>query len=147
MKHYEAPWSKHCNRILVLTKQSTSIALLIESTSQAQIPILRRRRGNEGGVLDVQPLFDPKLPPSADSDFKPKIGVVSTLGSDFEGLRRHYPQLHLTIVDVDVLPDVRRFGHCKRIIALRNEISAVKDALLNRRLRHQYIRLDGGMNG
>jgi hypothetical protein len=103
--------------------------------------------GDEGDVLDVQPLFDPKLPPSPDSDFKPKIGLVSTPGSDFEGLRQRYPQLHLTIVQADALSDVRRFGHCQRIIALREEISAGTDALLSRLLRHRYIRLDGGMNG
>jgi hypothetical protein len=97
--------------------------------------------------LDVQPLFDPKLPPSPDSDFKPKIGLVSTPGSDFEGLRQRYPQLHLTIVQADALSDVRRFGHCQRIIALREEISAGTDALLSRLLRHRYIRLDDGMNG
>lgn len=103
--------------------------------------------GDESDVLDVQPLFDPKLPPSADSDFKPKIGLVSTPSSELEGLRQRYPQLHLTIVQADALSDVRRFGHCQRIIALRNEISAGTDALLSRLLRHRYIRLDGGMNG
>jgi hypothetical protein len=98
-------------------------------------------------AVDVQPLFDPKLPPSADSNFKPKIGLVGTPGSDFEDLRERYPQLHLTIVQADALSDVRRFGHCQRIIALRDEISAGTDALLSRQLRHRYIRLDGGMNG
>lgn len=106
-----------------------------------------QEQGDEGDVLDVQPLFDPKLPPSANSDFKPKIGLVSTPGADFKGLRQRYPQLHLTIVQADVLSDVRRFGHCQRIIALRDEISAGPDDLLNRLLRHRYIRLDGGMNG
>ena len=106
-----------------------------------------REESDESDVLDVQPLFDPKLPPSADSDFKPKIGLVSTPGADFEGLRQRYPQLHLTIVQADALSDVRRFGHCQRIIGLREEISAGTDALLSRLLRHRYIRLDGGMNG
>jgi hypothetical protein len=106
-----------------------------------------QEEGDEGDVLDIQPLFDPKLPPSADSDFKPKIGLVSTPGSDFEELRQRYPQLHLTIVQAEALSDVRRFGHCQRIIALRDEISPGADALLSRLLRHRYIRLDGGMNG
>lgn len=97
--------------------------------------------------LDVQPLFDPKLPPSADSDFKPKIGLVSTPRSDFEILCQRYPQLHLTIVQADALSDVRRFGHCQRIIALREEIFAGTDALLSRLLRHRYIRLEGGVKG
>jgi hypothetical protein len=72
---------------------------------------------------------------------------VSTPGSDFEGLRQRYPQLHLTIVQADALSDVRRFGHCQRIIALWDEIFAGTDALLSRLLRHRYFRLDGGMNG
>lgn len=100
----------------------------------------------EEDPLDVQPLFDPKLPPCPDSDFKPKIGLVSTSGSDFEGLRQRYPQLHLTIVKAEALSDVRRFGHCQRIIALREEISPGTDALLSGQLRHRYIRLDGGLN-
>lgn len=66
--------------------------------------------------LDVQPLFDPKLPPSADSDFKPNIGLVSMPGSDFEGLRQRYPQLHLTIVQAEALSDVRRFGDRKSVV-------------------------------
>jgi hypothetical protein len=111
------------------------------------IDFASQEEGDEGDVLDVQPLFDPKLPPSADSDFKPKIGLVSTPGSDFEVLRQRYPQVHLTIVQADALSDVRRFGHCQRIIALRDDISAGTDALLSRLLRHRYIRLDGGMNG
>lgn len=111
------------------------------------IDFASQEEGDEGDVLDVQPLFDPKLPPSADSDFKPKIGLVSTSGPDFEGLRQRYPQLHLTIVQEDLLSDVRRFGHCQRIIALREEISDGTDAVLSRLLRHRYIRLDGGMNG
>jgi hypothetical protein len=99
----------------------------------------------EEEALDVQPLFDPKLPPTADSDFKPKIGLVSTPGSDVGELRRCYPQLHLTIVEAERLFDVRRFGHCQRIIALCNEVSPGTDALLSELLRHRYIRLNGGM--
>jgi hypothetical protein len=114
---------------------------------RVDIDFMSQEEGDESDALDVQPLFDPKLPPSADSDFKPKIGLVSTPGSDFEGLRQRYPQLHLTIVQADALSDVRRFGHCQRIIALRDEISPGTDALLSRLLRHRYIRLDGGMNG
>lgn len=96
--------------------------------------------GREEEALDVQPLFDPKLPPTADSDFKPKIGLVSTSGSDIEELRRCYPQLHLTIVEAEGLFDVRRFGHCQRIIALCDEVSSGTDALLSQVLRHRYIR-------
>lgn len=96
--------------------------------------------------VDVQPLFDPKLPPSANSDFKPSIGLVGTPGTDFEGLRQRYPQLQLTIVQTDTLSDVRQFGHCQRIIALRDAISPGIDDLLLRLLRHRYVRLDGGIS-
>ena len=115
----------------------------VESVDLGFVP----QEEQEEDSLDVQPLFDPKLPPSADSDFKPNIGLVGTPGSDFDGLRQYYPQLHLTIVQADALSDIRRFGHCQRIIVLREEISAGTDALLSRLLRHRYIRLDGGMNG
>ncbi len=114
---------------------------------RVDVDFASQEEGDESDVLDVQPLFDPKLPPSADSDIKPKIGLVSTPGSDFEWLRQRYPQLHLTIVKADALSDVRRFGHCQRIIALREEISDGTDALLSRLLRHRYIRLDGSMSG
>lgn len=103
----------------------------------------------EGGwqdEFDVQPLFDPKLPPSANSDFKPSIGLVGTPGTDFEELRQRYPQLQLTIVQANALSDVRRFGHCQRIIALRDAISPDTDDLLHRLLRHRYVRLDGDIS-
>ena len=94
---------------------------------------------------DVQPLFDPKLPPSANSDVKPKIGLVGTLGNSFEDLHQLYPQLELTIVQAETESDVRRFGHCQRIIALRGEISPVTDAMLSRLLKHRYVGLNGGV--
>lgn len=104
-----------------------------------------QEEGDWHDEVDVQPLFDPKLPPSANSDFKPSIGLVGTPGTDFEGLRERYPQLQLTIVQADTLSDVRRFGHCQRIIALRDAISPGTDDLLRRLLRHRYVRLDGGV--
>ena len=96
---------------------------------------------------DVQPLFDPKLPPSANSEFKPNIGVVATHAKDLQELRHLYPQLNLTIVQADDVSDVRRFGHCQRIIALRDEIPTDTDELLGRLLRHRYVRLGGGVRG
>jgi hypothetical protein len=95
--------------------------------------------------VDAQPLFDPKLPPSANSEFQPSIGLVGAPGMDFEGLHQRYPQLQLTIVQADTLSDVRRFGHCQRIIALHDAISPDTDDLLHRLLRHRYVRLDGGI--
>jgi hypothetical protein len=97
--------------------------------------------------VEVQPLFDPKLPPSADSDFKPNIGMVAKHANDLHDLRQLYPQLNLTIVQADSLPDVRCFGHCQRIIALRDEVSPATDEMLGRLLRHRYVRLGGGISG
>jgi hypothetical protein len=96
---------------------------------------------------DVQPLFDPKLPPSANSDFKPNIGVVATHANDLQELRHLYPQLNLMIVQAEAVSDVRRFGHCQRIIALRDEIPPDMDELLSRLLRHRYVRQGGGVRG
>lgn len=104
-----------------------------------------QEEGDWHDEVDVQPLFDPKLPPSANSDFNSSIGLVGTPGTDFEGLRQRYPQLQLTIVQSDTLSDVRKFGHCQRIIALREAISPSTDDLLHRLLRHRYVRLDGGI--
>lgn len=111
------------------------------------VDLASREEGDESDVLDVQALFDPKLPPSADSGFKPKIGLISASGADFEGLRQRYPQLHLTIMQADKLSDVQQLEHCQRMIALRDEISLGTDALLSRLLPHRYLRLVGGMNG
>jgi hypothetical protein len=98
------------------------------------------------GEVEVQPLFDPKLPPSADSNFKPNIGLVGSYANDFEDLRQLYPQLHLTIVQANTISDVRRFGHCQRIIALHDEVPPEMDELLGRLLRHRYVRLGGGID-
>jgi hypothetical protein len=97
--------------------------------------------------VEVQPLFDPKLPPSANSDFKPNIGVVATQANHLQELRQLFPQLNLTIVQADSISDVRHFGHCQRVIALRDEVPPVTDELLGRLLRHRYVRLDGGISG
>jgi hypothetical protein len=109
-------------------------------------------RVQEDGVTDrdeaeVQPLFDPKLPPSANSGFKPNIGVVATQTNDLQELRQLFPQLNLTIVQADCVSDVRCFGHCQRIIALRDEVPPATDKLLSRLLRHRYVRLGGGISG
>lgn len=95
--------------------------------------------------VEVQPLFDPKVPPSAHTEFKPRIGLVSTHANDFDDLRNLYPQLDLTIVEAKTTADVRRFGHCQRIIALRDDLMSSTDELLTEQLRHRYVRLSGGL--
>jgi hypothetical protein len=130
----------------------------LDDTSQSQsIANDQSRAASQYGMLgdddtdsdevEVQPLFDPKLPPSANSDFKPNIGLIATHANDLRELRQLYPQLNLTIVQADSVSDVRCFGHCQRIIALRDEVPLVTDELLGRLLRHRYVRLDGGVSG
>jgi hypothetical protein len=131
----------------------------LDNTSQSQSSIAddQSRPASFSGALDdddkdgdefeIQPLFDPKLPVSADSDFKPNIGVVATHADDLQELRQLYPQLNLTIVQTDSVADVRCFGHCQRIIGLHNEVPSVTDELSDRLLRHRYVRLGGGISG
>jgi hypothetical protein len=93
---------------------------------------------------EVQPLFDPKLPPSANSDFKPMIGLVATRAHEYEDLQMLYPQLQLCIVQADAIRGPDAFRNCQRIIGLRDEVPPAIDDLLRRSLRHRYVRLNGG---
>lgn len=95
---------------------------------------------------DVQPLFDPKLPPSADSEFKPNIGIVGTSSDQFDDLRQRYPQLMLTVVPVDAIRSGNVFRQCQRIIGLSDEMPPGTDELLRRSLAPRYIRLTGGID-
>jgi len=102
----------------------------------------------EEGVhpADVQPLFDPKLPPSADSEFKPNIGIVGTSSDQFDDLRQRYPQLLLTVVPVDAIRSGNVFRQCQRIIGLSDEMPPGTDEFLRRSLAPRYIRLTGGID-
>ncbi|MBK4736640.1 hypothetical protein [Noviherbaspirillum pedocola] len=93
---------------------------------------------------EVQPLFDPKLPPSANSDFKPTIGLVATRAHEYEDLHMLYPQLQLSIVQADAIRGPDAFRNCQRIIGLRDEVPPAVDDMLRRSLRHRYVRLNGG---
>jgi hypothetical protein len=94
---------------------------------------------------EVQPLFDPKLPPSANSDFKPTIGLVGSNQRELDDLQLLYPQLRLTVVAPDAVRSADVFRQCQRIIGLREDIAQPVDELLRRLLRNRYIRIAGGI--
>jgi len=94
---------------------------------------------------EVQPLFDPKLPPSANSDFKPTIGLVGANTRELDDLQLLYPQLRLTVVAPDAVRSADVFRQCQRIIGLREDVSQPVDELLRRLLRNRYIRIAGGI--
>jgi hypothetical protein len=101
----------------------------------------------EGGHPEgeVQPLFDPKLPPSANSNFKPTIGLVGTSADEFDELQQLYPQLQLQIVQAEAIRSADVFRHCQRVIGLREEVASATDEFLRRALRNRYVRLSGGI--
>ncbi|RJF92298.1 hypothetical protein [Noviherbaspirillum saxi] len=94
---------------------------------------------------DVQPLFDPKLPPSANSSFKPVVGVVGASPRDFSDLQQMYPQLMLTAIAVDDVPHAGALEQCQRVIGLREDVPAKTDEILRQSFRNRYLRLTGGM--
>lgn len=94
---------------------------------------------------DVQPLFDPKLPPSANSAFKPMIALIATSPRDFEDLKQFYPQLELNIVALDDLRTAPSLRSCQRMIGLREDIPAPADEFLRKAFRNRYVRITGGI--
>lgn len=95
---------------------------------------------------EVQPLFDPKLPPSANSDFKPMIGLVATRDHEYEDLQLLYPQLRFSIVSAQDIHGPEAFRDCQRVIGLRGEVPHTIEELLKRALGYRYIWLRGGMD-
>ncbi|KRB85169.1 hypothetical protein ASE07_20910 [Noviherbaspirillum sp. Root189] len=100
---------------------------------------------DEDAEHDVQPLFDPKLPPSANSSNKPTVGVVGASAHDFDELQQMYPQLQLIAVAVDDVPHAATLGQCQRVIGLREDVPAHTDEQLRHGFRNRYLRLTGGM--
>jgi hypothetical protein len=92
----------------------------------------------------MQPLFDPKLPPSANSDFKPVIGLVAARAGEYAELQSLYPQLQLAIVPAEAIRGPEAFRNCQRIIGVHNEVPPATDDLLRHSLRYRYVRLQGG---
>jgi hypothetical protein len=94
---------------------------------------------------DVQPLFDPKLPPSANSTFKPMIALIATSPRDFEELKQFYPQLELNVVALDDLRTAPSLRSCQRMIGLREDIPAPADEFLRKTFKNRYVRITGGI--
>jgi hypothetical protein len=95
---------------------------------------------------DVQPLFDPKLPPSANSAFKPMVALIGTSTHDFEDLQRYYPQLELKVVPLEDLRTAPSLRSCQRMIGLREDIPAPADEYLRKTFRNRYLRVIGGVS-
>jgi hypothetical protein len=94
---------------------------------------------------DVQPLFDPKLPPSANSAFKPMIALIGSNTRDFEDLQRLYPQFELKVVGLENLRTEPSLRNCQRMVGLRESIPAPADEFLRKTFRHRYVRVLGGL--
>jgi hypothetical protein len=99
----------------------------------------------EEDLHEPQPLFDPKLPPSAMSDFKPTIGLVGADTHQAIELQTHYPQLQLIVVSADAVKVGRPFQRCQRVIGMKEGVPAPVDEFLGRILRHRYVRIAGGV--
>jgi hypothetical protein len=95
--------------------------------------------------MDVQPLFDPKLPPSPNSTFKPMIALIGISTRDFEDLQPRFPQLELAAVSLDDLRTAPSLRNCQRMIGLREDIPAAADEFLRKTFRNRYLRVTGGI--
>jgi hypothetical protein len=113
-----------------------------DNAKQAPAPLHEEEHPAEP---DVQPLFDPKLPPSANSSFKPMIGLIGTSADELEDLKPYYPQLQLAIVPVDTVRSADILKECQRMIGLREEVPAPMDAFLRQVFRQRYVRISGGI--
>ncbi|MBK4739163.1 hypothetical protein [Noviherbaspirillum pedocola] len=107
---------------------------------------IEARDDEVGYPTEVQPLFDPKLPPSANSDFKPMIGLVATRGHEYEDLQLLYPQLRFSIVPVEGIRGPEAFQNCQRVIGLREEVPQATEEVLKRTLGYRYVWLRGGVD-
>lgn len=123
-------------------RQDSPVSEYVESVSNG---IYTGTADDDDMDNDVQPLFDPKLPPSPNSTFKPVVGVVGASAQDFNDLQQMYPQLMLTAIAVDDVPNARALEQCQRVIGLREDVPAKTDEILRYRFRSRYLRLTGGM--
>jgi hypothetical protein len=119
--------------------------LLASAEQSAQVKETEHFDEAGGHPAEAQPLFDPKLPPSAQSEFKPTIGLVGPSANLVDELRQRYPQFQLIVVPVDAVRSGNVFRQCQRIIGLNDEIPPPTDEFLLRSLKHRYVRLAGGM--
>lgn len=94
---------------------------------------------------DVQPLFDPKLPPAANSAFRPKIALVTSRAAELSDLQQRFPQLELIAVTLDELRSNPVLRTCQRIVGLREDVPAAADEYLRRTFGSRYFRANGGV--
>lgn len=126
-----------------LAKQAAYSASAIEQAPQAS----SAAEDDEAHLaeMDVQPLFDPKLPPSPNSTFKPMIALIGISTRDFEDLQPRFPQLELASVSLDDLRTAPSLRNCQRMIGLREDIPAPADEFLRKTFRNRYLRVTGGI--
>jgi hypothetical protein len=134
-------------------------SILKQSTPQQSGPGVREARKftprqdvddqgmpDEDAFHEPQPLFDPKLPPSPNSEFKPTIGLVGASEYQTIDLQVQYPQLQLVSVSPDAVRIGKPFQRCQRVIGIQEEVPAPVNEFLGRILRHRYVRVSGGMD-
>lgn len=126
-----------------LTKQAAYGAAVTEQPPQAN-PAVDDEDAHLA-EMDVQPLFDPKLPPSPNSTFKPMIALIGISARDFEDMQPRFPQLELTAVSLDDLRTAPALRNCQRMIGLREDIPAPADEFLRKTFRNRYLRVTGGI--
>lgn len=116
----------------------------VKLTSHQHNAMLPEDDMEHAGEADVQPLFDPKLPPSPNSVVKPRIGLIGAGSRDLEEFRQFYPQLQLTVVSPDAVRNTPDLGDCQRMLGLREDISTETDEYLRRAFGNRYLRISGG---
>lgn len=94
---------------------------------------------------DVQPLFDPKLPPDANSPFRPRIALVASRADDLLDLQQRFPQFELFAVTLDELRSNPVLRSCQRIVGLREDVPVGADEYLRRTYGNRYFRANGGV--
>lgn len=93
---------------------------------------------------DVQPLFDPKLPPDPNSPFRPRIALVASDAEDVVDLQQRFPQFELIAVTLDDLRSTPVLRTCQRIVGLRENVPVAADEYLRRSFGSRYYRAIGG---
>lgn len=144
-------WSRHDGAGLLAPLQAALAAQARQGGAQPQHPAREDAHAADEAfedearaLVEMQPLFDPKLPPSANSDFKPVIGLVAARAGEYAELQSLYPQLQLAIVPAEAIRGPEAFRNCQRIIGVHNEVPPATDDLLRHSLRYRYVRLQGG---
>lgn len=100
---------------------------------------------HEQAENEVQPLFDPKLPPDPNSPFRPRIALVASRPHDLVELQQRFPQFELIAVTLDELRSNPVLRTCQRIVGLREDVPVMADEYLRRTFGSRYFRANGGV--